>query len=320
MPAEKTIHRTEPLPGAPDFKTLIERIPNLVACFDRGGRYLYVNNSFAKMAGEKEMAEFATLAGKTLQKVFDTGRVEIAEMRIDGKIYKTTFVPQSGPDGQVASVITYSDDITEQKRSQENLVRSYERVNTIALGVIAMISRMVEVRDQYTAGHQRHVAQLAHAIGAEMGLPAWQTEGIRIAGLVHDIGKLSVPIEILNKMGRLTPVEVSIIRIHPATGYDILKDIEFPWPIAEVAHQHQERIDGSGYPQGLRGEEIKLEARIVSVADVVEAMTFHRPYREPIGRDKALEQIRHGSGVLYDPPAAEACLKLFAEDRFHFDA
>ena len=194
------------------------------------------------------------------------------------------------------------------------LVQSYERLRKMTGDIIGTISKLVEMRDPYTAGHQRHVSQLAHAIAGELGLPAEQTEGIRIAGLIHDTGKLSVPVEVLNKLGRLNPVEFSIISIHPTAGYEMLRGIDFPWPIAEVAYEHQERIDGSGYPRGLKGDRIIFEARIVSVADVVEAMTFSRPYRPRIGLDKALEQIQRGRGLLCNPVPVDACLKLFSED------
>ncbi|MBW1982309.1 MAG: response regulator [Deltaproteobacteria bacterium] len=183
-------------------------------------------------------------------------------------------------------------------------------------GVVQAMALTVETRDPYTAGHQRRVAELAHAIGKEMSLPESQLDGIRIAAIIHDLGKISVPAEILSKPGRISDIEFNMIKSHSQVGYDILKNIEFPWPVAEIVLQHHERLNGSGYPQGLEGEEILLEARIISVADVVEAMASHRPYRPALGIDRALEEILQNSGVLYDPEVAKACVRLFREKGF----
>jgi len=186
-------------------------------------------------------------------------------------------------------------------------------------GIIHAIAKTVEIRDPYTAGHQLRVARLAFAIAKEMGLPEHQAEGIRIAGTVHDLGKISVPVDILSRPSQLTEMEFGIIKTHPETGYNILKDIEFPWPIAEIVLQHHERMDGSGYPQGLSGENIFLEARVLAVADVVEAMASHRPYRPALGQDKALEEIRQNRGILYDTVVVDACLELFMKKGFKLE-
>jgi HD-GYP domain-containing protein (c-di-GMP phosphodiesterase class II) len=146
-----------------------------------------------------------------------------------------------------------------------------------------------------------------------MNLTQDQQDGLRLAGIVHDIGKISIPSEILSKPGKLTEIEYRLIKIHPESGYDILKDIEFTYPVAEIVLQHHERINGSGYPKGLKGAEILLEARVLAVADVVEAMASHRPYRPALGIEKALEEISQNRGVIYDPEAVDACLKLFRE-------
>jgi putative nucleotidyltransferase with HDIG domain len=185
-------------------------------------------------------------------------------------------------------------------------------------GIIQAMGLAVEKRDPYTAGHQRRVADIASAIASEMDLPKDQIEGIRMAGIIHDIGKISVPAEILSKPGRITEHEFGIIKSHPQVGYDILKTIEFPWPISQIVYQHHERMNGSGYPQGLLGEEILLEARLLAVADVVEAMASHRPYRPALGIDKALEEISKNGDIVYDPMVVEACLRLFREKGFEF--
>jgi len=177
----------------------------------------------------------------------------------------------------------------------------------------------VETRDPYTGGHQRRATNLARAIATEMGLSEEQIDGIRMAGLVHDLGKISVPAGILNKPSRLTEDEFGIVQTHPQVGYDILKTIEFPWPVAQIVLQHHERMDGSGYPKGLVGKDVLLEARILAVADVVEAMSSHRPYRPALGMDKALEEISRNKGVLYDPSVVDACLKVFTEKGLKFE-
>jgi putative nucleotidyltransferase with HDIG domain len=177
----------------------------------------------------------------------------------------------------------------------------------------------IEMRDPYTAGHQRRVAQLACAIATEMGLPDEQIEGLRLAGLIHDMGKMTVPAGILNRPGELSNFQWGLIKAHPQIGYDILKDLDFPWPLADIVLQHHERLDGSGYPQGLSDGEIMVEARILAVADVVVAMASHRPYRPARGIDAALEEISQNSGRLYDAEVVDACLKLFTEKRFEFE-
>ena len=176
-----------------------------------------------------------------------------------------------------------------------------------------MLGNASEARDPYTAGHQKRVADLARAIATEMGLSYNTIEGIRMAGAIHDIGKISVPSEILCKPANLTNLEFSLIKNHSQFSYEIIKDVESPWPLADIVHQHHERMDGSGYPQGLEGENILIEARILAVADVVEAMASYRPYRLALGIEAALEEIKKNKGILYDDTVADACLRLFRE-------
>jgi PAS domain S-box-containing protein/putative nucleotidyltransferase with HDIG domain len=183
---------------------------------------------------------------------------------------------------------------------------------------IKTIAATVEARDPYTAGHQNRVSELAVAIGQEMNLSEKQIHGIRLAAIIHDLGKIHIPAEILSKPGKLSAIEFMLIKTHPQEGYNILKEVKFPWPIADIILQHHEKIDGSGYPQGLKGDEILLEAKIICVADVVEAMSSHRPYRASLGMEPSLEEIKRGRGSLYDPAVVDACLKLFEEKRFSF--
>lgn len=183
---------------------------------------------------------------------------------------------------------------------------------------VTALAGMVELRDPYTAGHQRNVSVLAAAIARDMGLSEHDIEGIRLAGVVHDIGKISVPAEILSKSGKLNPIEFEFIKVHAQAGHDIIKDVLFPWPVAQMILQHHERLDGSGYPNGVKGDEILLGARIIAVADVVEAMMAHRPYRAALGLDAALAEIEAGKGTVYDPAVVDACRALFRDGRFSF--
>jgi len=201
----------------------------------------------------------------------------------------------------------------------ESMKQKHSELQKAMDGVIHAISLVVETRDPYTAGHQRRVAELARAIAKEMGLSEWQMMGIHVAGLLHDVGKVAVPSEILSKPGKITENEFSIIRNHCQVGYEILQRIEFPWPVTKAILQHHERLDGSGYPQGLSGEEIVLEARILGVADVVEAMSSHRPYRPALGLDCALQEISQASGILYDTEVVDACLALLKKNEPEFE-
>ena len=183
---------------------------------------------------------------------------------------------------------------------------------------VRAMAGLVEMRDPYTAGHQARVADLAAAIAKQMGLPDEQVHGIHLAGTVHNLGKIKIPAEILSKPGRINDLEFGLIKIHPQAGYDILKCVNFPWPIAQMVLQHHERLDGSGYPQGLKGDAILLEARILAVADVVEAMSSHRPYRPGLGIEVALEEIAKNRGIFYDPPVVDACLMVFRGQHYSF--
>ena len=209
-------------------------------------------------------------------------------------------------------------DITDRKQAEEKLANSLENLRKAIGATVQVIAHVVETRDAYTAGHQKRVADLARSIAMEMHLPAHIVEAIRVAGVIHDIGKISVPAEILSKPGGLRQKEFELIKDHPQTGYEILKDIEFPWPIAEIVLQHHEKMDGSGYPRGLKGEEILLEARIIAVSDVVEAVASHRPYRPSRGLAAALDEVESNKGILYDPEVVDACIRLFREKAYHF--
>ena len=209
--------------------------------------------------------------------------------------------------------------IIRHKQAEDEIQQNLYDLRQAMEGSIELTTLMVEARDPYTAGHQRRVSVLGYTIAKEMNLSAEQIEGTKIAGLIHDLGKISIPSEILSKPGRITDIEFSLIKNHAQAGYDILKRVKFPWPIAQIVFQHHERMDGSGYPSGLSGEAILLEARILGLADVVEAISSHRPYRPALGIDAALEEISKNRGILYDPKVVDACLKLFKEKGFKFE-
>jgi putative nucleotidyltransferase with HDIG domain len=218
--------------------------------------------------------------------------------------------------GQIASDLAFG---IASIRSREAQRRAEDKLQHALVATVEAIAATVEMRDPYTAGHQRRVAQLASAIAAEMGLPAQTVEGIRFGALIHDLGKVQVPAELLAKPTRLSKAEFELIKTHAQAGYELVKSIDFPWPVAQMVHQHHERLDGTGYPQGLKSGEIAIEARILAVADVVEAMSTRRPYREGLGIDAALKEIEEHRGTRFDAAAADACVRLFREQRFAFE-
>ena len=211
------------------------------------------------------------------------------------------------------ATLNFLNNITERKKAEEELQQTLDSLRKSVGATIQVMVSAVEMRDPYTAGHQIRIADLARAIATEMGLPQEKIEGIRMAGSIHDIGKLSIPAEILSKSTKLTDIEFSLIKEHSYSGYEMLKDVESPWPLAQIVYQHHERMDGSGYPRNLKGDEILIEARIMAVADVVEAMASHRPYRPGLGIDAAMAEIEKNKGTHYDNTVADACLKLFRE-------
>ena len=239
---------------------------------------------------------------------------EAQNNRKDGSIIWISLTMHAVRDekGQIMYYDGIIEDITNRKQTVERIRK--------ALGAtVQAIAVTVETRDPYTAGHQRRVADLARAIATEMNLPIDKIDGIRMAAAIHDLGKISVPAEILSKPTKLTNIEFSLIKTHSQSGYDILKDIDFPWPVARTVLEHHERMNGSGYPNGLTGDNILMESRILAVADVVEAMASHRPYRPSLGIDAALEEIEKNKGTFYDNAVADACLRLFREKATSFN-
>ena len=241
----------------------------------------------------------------------------------DGKITRwnlATKVPLLDKQGNRIGIVGVGREITDLKQAEQKLKDTLESLRKAVGTTIQVMVSAVETRDPYTAGHQIRSADLARAIATEMGLPQEKIDGIRMAGSIHDIGKLSIPAEILSKPTKLTEIEFSLIKEHARKGYEILKDVESPWPLAEMVYQHHERMDGSGYPRNLKGDDILIEARILAVADVVESMASHRPYRPALGIDAALDEIAKNRGVLYDPEVVDACLKIFNEKGYRMVA
>jgi len=220
-------------------------------------------------------------------------------------------------EGKAAEIIVIRD-ITSRKDIEDELHRMVEKLRKAMGATLRAINLTVEMRDPYTAGHQRRVADLARAIADQLGIRKDQVDTIRMAASIHDIGKVSIPSDILSKPGRLNESEFSLVKTHPRIGFDILKQIDFPGPVALTVLEHHERLDGSGYPQGLRGDGIILEARILGVADVVETMVSHRPYRSALDIEQALGEIARNRGVLYDPEVVDACLSLFRGEMYAF--
>jgi PAS domain S-box-containing protein len=255
--------------------------------------------------------------------LFETGTPQVCELRLIKKDAAPLWVRIDATmaketDGTPVCRATMID-ITERKQAAVKLLESLEQLRRAVQTTIQVLVLSVEIKDPYTAGHQRRMTNLARTIATEMGLPPEKIEGLRMAGVIHDIGKITLPTEILSKPTKLSNIEWSLIKEHVQLGYDILKDVESSWPLAEIVLQHHERLDGSGYPRALKGEEILIEARILAVADVVEAMASHRPYRPALGLDAALEEIEKNRGILYDSHAVDTCLRVFREKSYNLD-
>jgi PAS domain S-box-containing protein len=318
------------------YKALFDRSLDLVYINDFEGHFIDANAAALNRLGytreEIRSLNFASLlsedqiplAFKILQEIRETSiQKDLIELKLWHKDGTHVYVETQGStvmsNGKPVAILQNARDITDRKRAEETLSQTLEHLRKAVGGIIQVISSTVESRDPYTAGHQRRVADLARAMAGEMDLNDDQMEGLAMAGTIHDLGKVSIPAEILSKPTKLTEIEYQLIQAHSQIGYDILKGIEFPWPIADMILQHHERMNGSGYPQGLKGEDILLEARILMVADVVEAMASHRPYRPALGIDAALEEIEKNKGILYDPEVTEMCLWLFREKGFRFE-
>ena len=316
------------------YRSILENIQDGYIEVDLAGNFTFFNDSLCRITGYSKEELFGAN-----YKHFSDKRTSSNVFQEFNKIYKTG-VPNEGFDWLIirkdgtkryieASASLRKDssdkligfrgilrDSTERKRAEVKLQQILESLKNAVGTTIQVLVAALETRDPYTAGHQFRAAHLASTIAMEIGLPEDKIEGIRMAGRIHDIGKLSIPAEILSKPTKLTNIEFSMIKGHAQSGYEMLKDVESPWPLAEIIYQHHERIDGTGYPRSLKGDEILLESRILAVADVVEAMASHRPYRPALGIEMALKEVENNKKILYDEFVANACLKLFREKNY----
>jgi|GEM_PF-643489 len=325
--AEENIRKSEE-----KFHSIVENAVEGIYQATAAGRYLMMNKAFANMLGystqEECLEAIADIAHqiyvhpekrKELIRIVDEQGIargfETEFYRKDGSRFWVSINMQSVRDdkGRQLYYQGICEDITVKRQMEEERQRGIDRLHKALGATVRAIAAVVEMRDPYTAGHQRRVADLARTVASEMGLESDRIEGLRIAGTIHDIGKIVVPAEILSKPTKLSKIEFDLIKNHVQAGYDILKDIEFPWPIARMVLEHHEKADGSGYPGNLSGQETLLESRILAVADVVEAMASHRPYRPGLGLEAALDEIAKNRGSLYDPDVVDICLKLFNE-------
>jgi PAS domain S-box-containing protein len=311
--------------AARQWRQTFDAMSDSVALFDGEGLVLRCNAATTTLTGRP----FEDIVGRPCYEVFHgaaaflpdcpqqralaSGQTETSIREQDGRWLRVTFRPLTDEAGRPSGGVHVVSDVSGLKQAERGLTESLAAQRTITEGVIAALVRTVEVRDPYTGGHQRRVGELAAAMALRMELGEERAEGLRVAGLLHDVGMVIIPAEILAKPGRLTTIELELVKGHARAGFEILSAIHFPWPVAEMALQHHERLDGSGYPEGLSGEDVLPEARILAVADVVEAMASHRPYRPALGLEAALAEVRGGGGVRYDPAAVAACEGAFAE-------
>ncbi|MHB8772097.1 MAG: HD domain-containing phosphohydrolase [Syntrophales bacterium] len=316
------------------FRSLSESAPDIIYTIDRQGVFTYVNPAWERILGHRvedvlgryftdflrpddspvDFSCFKDASGRecTIQDVVGTF------VHKDGsdRYFSISGAPNLDSEGKVIGVVGTLKDVTESVLSEVRLKQSFDKLQNALGSTIQAISKIVESRDPYTSGHQERVARLATAIAGEMGLSGDVIESIRMAATLHDVGKINVPAEILSKPKQLTEIEQCMVRMHSEVGHDILAPIAFPYPVAQIVAQHHERMDGTGYPAGLKGTNIMLEARILAVADVVEAMASHRPYRPAFGLDKTLDEIDRYRGTRYDEAVVGTCIKLFSEKQF----
>ena len=333
-----------------NYQGIIEFMPDATFAIDRDGKVVAWNRAMEEMTGvrKKEMLgkgeyayavpfygkqrpmliDFALSNHKEIEQFYDQvtqkGSTLSCELVVDHlskqdlAYHWVKASPIFDEKGDIVGAIETIRDITKFKKSEEKLKDTFQVLEQTTEGIICTISKIIKKRDPYTAGHQVRVAELSSAIAREIGLSSEKVDSVRLASQIHDIGKINVPAEILSKPGKINEFEFGIIKNHPLIGEEIMEEIDFPWPISQIIVQHHERIDGSGYPFGLKNGQIQLEAKILGVADAVEAMSSHRPYRPALGTGQALEEIQQKKGAAYDSDIVDACVKLFREKGFCF--
>lgn len=307
------------------YRLLFQSSPDAIAQIDKEGRFITANLAMVKSLGFSSVKE---VIGKTffnlmqqdvaqqrlkmIRKASDEEQIQIFEDKRNERWFHNIFVPIKIPGREEVTVQVIARDITESKKTQEKLEHSF-------IDLAETVSRAMVSRDPYTAKHQRRVAELARLVGDKMGLEENRLKGLYIGGLLHDIGKISIPESILSKPGELSEEEWNLIRTHTKRGYEILKDTNLPWPVADMAVHHHERLDGSGYPYGISGDKISLEVRILSVCDVVEAMGSHRPYRPSKNKDEIIKELQSGRGTKYDSTVIDIVLKMIENEEFQIE-
>lgn len=341
--SENKLYEDELLKAFAFVRSLFEVAPDGIFYKDTEGRFQMVSKTLADRRGlppsqlvgmtyydilpKRNADRLSALDRKVLEGVENIVIEDRLPTQSGERDFEITLSPVKDNAGKITGIIGMSHDITDRKSTErlvrdvnERLMAQVKQLERTWMQTISVLATASEARDLYTAGHQRRVAQLAKAIGSRLGLTADTLRGLELAGIVHDIGKIDIPIEILTKPGRLEEVEFEILRTHSEMSWRILKDIEFPWPLAEIAYQHHERIDGSGYPNRLKGDQILKEAKILAVADVVEAMSSNRPYRPALGIQAALDEIASKSAITFEKEVVDACLAVFNKDGFEFVA
>jgi len=319
-----------------DWKKILDSVSDGMVITDRHFKILFCNRTFSTMSGIKASnlienkchdvfpgdlcfssdCPLTKLLSVDDQVVFDDEPHWKKGQHAPWIVTISAFADEAG---EIDGYVERYTDVSAFRRVQQALNRSHDRLRKNMGAIIQAISTTIEKRDPYTAGHQRRVTKLCRAIATHMDFDWERIQGLRMAAAIHDLGKINIPSAILNKPSPISEHELAIIQMHPYTAYEILKDIQFPWPIAETIYQHHERLDGSGYPRHLKGKEILLEARILAVADVVESIASFRPYRPELGLEAALVEIESNKGVLYDSPVVEICIKLIKQHGFDFE-
>jgi PAS domain S-box-containing protein len=317
-----------------DWEQVLQAIPDGLIITDRDFNIIFINTAFSRISGRAA----ARIMGEKCHRIFSgelchSAACPLTRLREAGghlqyeseghcKVHQTPWLVSASPycdaSGQFAGMVEKITDASTLIQIRDQLFHSRERLRKNMGAIIQAMSTAIEKRDPYTAGHQRRVAKLCRAIATDLGFSWEAIQGLRMAAAIHDLGKIHVPAAILNKPGPMSEHEMAIIRMHPRTAYDILKGIRFPWPVAETIYQHHERLDGSGYPRQLKGDEILLEARILAVADVVESMASFRPYRPQMDLNAAIEELRSQKAILYDARIVDACIALITEKGFDF--
>jgi PAS domain S-box-containing protein len=311
--------------------TILNSIMDAVIVIDESGDIDYINAAAGRMLSLDKSEIIGRPIGETIKlgsdpKEEDNVFFPMSMNYIEFNNYLTagdkripvdfTSTPLRIGNGKLKGAVLVVRDITQQVEYDRRIQESMDTLTRAMYGTIEAITKTVETRDPYTAGHQKKVADIAKEIAKDMGLSRDIIESVNLAGQIHDLGKIAIPSEILNKPGRINEIEFALIKTHSAMGYEIMKNIDFPWPIADIVLQHHEKLDGSGYPNGLKGDQILIQARIISVADVLEAMASHRPYRAALGLDAAFAELQKNSGTHFEPAVVESCIRLFKEKGF----